>query len=59
RAHMAWKLGKRYDQDEDLKWGAALPPVVEDLTHQKAMGTTMPLRRQNKGRDPLPEGRDE
>jgi len=50
RAHMAWKLGKRYDQDEDLKWGAALPPVVEDLTHQKALGATMPLRRQNKGR---------
>jgi dihydropteroate synthase-like protein len=56
RAHVAWKLGKRYDQDEDLQWGAALPPVVEDLTHQKAMGTTMPLRRKNKGRDPLPEG---
>lgn len=50
RAQLAWKLGKRYDQDEDLRWGAALPPVVEDLTHQKAMGTTMPLRRRNRGR---------
>lgn len=51
RAQIAWRLGKRYDQDEDLRWGAALPPVIEDLTHQKAMGTTMPLRRRNRGRD--------
>lgn len=25
KAQIAWQLGKRYDQDEELKWGAALP----------------------------------
>ena len=25
RAQIAWQLGKRYDQDEELGWGAALP----------------------------------
>ncbi len=26
RAHIAWQLGKPYAQDEELAWGAALPP---------------------------------
>jgi dihydropteroate synthase len=30
RAQIAWQLGKRYTQDEELKWGCALPPAAED-----------------------------
>jgi dihydropteroate synthase-like protein len=41
RAHTAWQLGKRYAQDEDLRWGAAIPPKREDLTQQTAPGPTL------------------
>lgn len=41
RAQIAWQLGKRYTQDEDLNWGCAVDGVAEDLTQQKAQGTTM------------------
>jgi dihydropteroate synthase-like protein len=41
RAHTAWQLGKRYAQDDDLRWGAAVPPKREDLTKQTAPGTTL------------------
>ena len=27
KAQIAWQLGKRYNQDEELDWGAATPPV--------------------------------
>lgn len=29
RAEIAWKLGKRYEQDEPLDWGVAVEPVSE------------------------------
>lgn len=41
RAETAWQLGKRYTQDEDLSWGCAVEREAEDLTQQKAEGTTM------------------
>ncbi|WP_273149542.1 DUF6513 domain-containing protein [Methylophaga thiooxydans] len=41
RAEVAWQLGKRYVQDEDLQWGCAVEQEQEDLTQQKAEGTTM------------------
>ncbi|WP_297809371.1 DUF6513 domain-containing protein [uncultured Methylophaga sp.] len=41
RAEVAWQLGKRYTQDEDLNWGCAVEQEEEDLTRQKAEGTTM------------------
>ncbi len=41
RAHHAWLLGKRYEQDEDLNWGSALPAVDEDKLRQKAEGLTL------------------
>ena len=41
RAHTAWLLGKRYEQDEDLDWGAALPTATQDLSRQKAGGLTL------------------
>lgn len=30
RAQIAWQLGKRYDQDEELKWGVAVPAEVSE-----------------------------
>jgi dihydropteroate synthase-like protein len=41
RAEVAWQLGKRYTQDEDLLWGCAVETQDEDLTQQKKEGTTM------------------
>ncbi len=41
RAQVAWQLGKRYNQDEELQWGCATVGEVEDLTQQKQQGTTM------------------
>lgn len=41
RAHHAWLLGKRYEQDEDLNWSAALPPADENKLKQKAEGLTL------------------
>ncbi len=40
RAQVAWQLGKRYTQDEELRWGCAVK-VEEDLTKQTAEGSTL------------------
>ena len=45
RAQIAWQLGKRYAQDEELRWGAAVAPRPENLLEQKAAGTTLSHRR--------------
>jgi dihydropteroate synthase len=44
RAQIAWQLGKRYAQDEELRWGAAAPARRDDLDRQKAAGTTLTHR---------------
>jgi dihydropteroate synthase len=41
RAEIAWRLGKRYAQDQPLDWGCAVPRPVEDLTQPSAPGTTL------------------
>lgn len=41
RAQIAWQLGKRYNQDEELKWGCAVEEADEDLTKQTEEGTTL------------------
>jgi dihydropteroate synthase len=48
RAEVAWQLGKRYTQDEDLSWGCAVEQEEEDLTRQKAEGTTMKKGRKDR-----------
>lgn len=45
RAEIAWQLGKRYTQDEPLRWGTAVQFSEEDLSKQTAEGTT--LRQKN------------
>ena len=45
RAEIAWQLGKRYVQDNRLRWGVAVDPPAEESTHLKAAGATLPARR--------------
>jgi dihydropteroate synthase len=41
RAQIAWQLGKRYTQDQELKWGVATSTKKENLAEQDAPGTTL------------------
>jgi dihydropteroate synthase-like protein len=41
KAEIAWRLGKRYVQDEPLDWGAAVSRDNEDLTRLKRPGPTL------------------
>ena len=41
RAQIAFQLGKRYVQDRELGWGAALPRRPEDLDRFAAPGSTL------------------
>ena len=41
KAHTAYQLGKRYDQDEMLKWGCSVDISEEDLMKFKTAGHTM------------------
>jgi dihydropteroate synthase-like protein len=41
RAQIAWQLGKRYIQEEDLSWGAAVEKKEEDLQDYQAPGATL------------------
>ena len=45
KAEIAWKLGKRYIQDQPLRWGVAVEEPDEDLLKLKRAGTTLPARR--------------
>ena len=41
KAEIAWRLGKRYVQDEPLGWGCAVDRAEEDLTRLRAAGHTL------------------
>jgi dihydropteroate synthase-like protein len=41
KAEIAWRLGKRYVQDEPLDWGCAADRVTEDLTSLREAGHTL------------------
>jgi dihydropteroate synthase-like protein len=45
RAQIAWQLGKRYSQDEELDWGCATERPPEDRLVQRAPGPTLAARR--------------
>jgi len=44
KAAIAWQLGKRYVQDQPLRWGAAAAAPDEDMERLKAPGSTLPRR---------------
>jgi len=48
RAQIAWQLGKRYEQDEELNWGVASKNTNDDLSEFKEAGTTMHTRKARK-----------
>jgi dihydropteroate synthase-like protein len=41
KAEIAWRLGKRFAQDEPLDWGCAVDREPEDLTRLRAAGHTL------------------
>ena len=41
RAEIAWRLGKRYAQDEPLEWGVAADAPADDRTRLKEAGHTL------------------
>ncbi len=41
KAEIAWRLGKRYVQDEPLDWGCAVDRPQEDLTRLREAGHTL------------------
>ena len=45
RAQVAHQLGKRYVQDNELRWGVAVPPPAEDRLHFMQPGSTLEARR--------------
>lgn len=45
KAEIAWRLGKRYTQDEPLGWGAAVDAPERDLSRHARAGTTLPARK--------------
>ena len=45
KAEIAWRLGKRYSQDNPLDWGVAADRNEEDQSRFKAAGTTLQARR--------------
>ncbi|MDJ0448881.1 DUF6513 domain-containing protein [Methylocystis sp. JR02] len=49
KAELAYKLGKRYRQDEPLDFGAAIDKDEEDAARFKEMGHTMRKAREEKG----------
>lgn len=44
RAEIAWRLGKRFDQDQPLDWGCAVERPEQDLAAWHAPGETMKKR---------------
>ena len=44
RAEIAWQLGKRYAQDEELDWGVAAERPRRDLSVHHAPGATLRAR---------------
>lgn len=45
RAQVAWQLGKRYAQDEELAWGCVRPRPTADRTHFAAERSTLQARK--------------
>ncbi|HSI61283.1 MAG TPA: DUF6513 domain-containing protein [Ideonella sp.] len=51
-AEIAWRLGKRYTQDQPLNWGCAVEQTAQDLNSWCAPGSTMTTGR---ARNPAPD----
>jgi dihydropteroate synthase-like protein len=52
RAQIAHQLGKRYVQDNELRWGCAVPRPPEDRRHPTAAGSTLAAQRKTRSLEP-------
>jgi len=52
RAQIAWQLGKRYNQDEELGWGCVRPAPVSDKQHFAAEKSTLQARKERRKKKP-------
>ena len=50
KAQIALNLGKRYVQDQPLRWGCAVDAVVENVAQFKAAGPTLKTRKKSRGK---------
>jgi dihydropteroate synthase-like protein len=48
KAEIAWRLGKRYAQDEPLDWGVAADAPIDDRTRLKEAGHTLLAKKKRK-----------
>jgi hypothetical protein len=48
RAEIAWRLAKRYAQDEPLDWGVAADVPADDKTRLKEAGHTLVAKKKGK-----------
>ena len=46
KAEIAWRLGKRYAQDEPLAWGVAAPEPETDRTRLAEAGHTLRAKKE-------------
>ena len=51
KAEIAWRLGKRYTQDQPLDWGCAMPRSERDMTRLQQAGHTLRQRGMESGED--------
>jgi dihydropteroate synthase-like protein len=51
RAQVAWQLGKRYTQDQELDWGVAVEKKQEDQSSYHAMGATLQAKKKMKNNE--------
>jgi len=58
RAQIAWQLGRRYAQDEELQWGAAVEKKEQDLMAHCAPGTTLQRKTKRRQADAPPPADD-
>lgn len=52
RAQIAWQLGKRYNQDEELDWGCVYTPPQSDIRHFAAEKSTLAARKARRKKKP-------
>ena len=52
RAQIAWQLGKRYNQDEELGWGCVRPTPASDKQHFAAEKSTLQARKERRKKKP-------
>ncbi len=48
RAQIAWQLGKRYEQDEELEWGAIYQRAADDKAHFTQEKSTLKARKEHR-----------